>query len=82
MSINLEFIDIALLSNVQDAISEISDLSFSTYDSNGILLIPLKREDKLISRIKAYASGKDEHEKFIRNGIEKAITRKEASIFK
>lgn len=82
MSINLEFIDIALLSSVQDAISEISDLSFSTYDNSGALLIPFKREDKLISHIKAYASGKDEHEKFIRSGIERAVIRKEASVFK
>ncbi len=82
MSINLEFIDIALLSSVLDAISEISDFSFSTYDSSGALLIPFKREDKLISQIKAYASGKDEHEKFIRSGIERAVIRKEASVFK
>lgn len=82
MSINLKFIDIALLSSVQDAISEISGIFFSTYDSSGVLLIPFKHEDKLTSQIKAYASGKDEHEKFIRSGIERAVIRKESSVFK
>lgn len=82
MSINLEFIDIALLSSLQDAVAELSDLSFSAYDSSGSLLVPSKSEDRLTTHIKSYASGRDEYEKFIQKGIERAVARKEPSIFK
>jgi len=82
MSTNLEFLDIASLSIVQNAVSEISDIPFSTYDNSGVLLIPPKSEDKLTVQIKSYASGREEHEKLIHNGIEKASIRKEASLLK
>jgi diguanylate cyclase (GGDEF)-like protein len=82
MSINLEFIDIQLLSVTQDSISEITDLFFSTYDSNGILLIPPKDEDRLTAQIKSYPIGKKEYEEFIRNGIERAVIRGDPSLLK
>lgn len=40
MSIDHKPIDTQLLSNVQESISEITDLSFSTYDTNDVLLAP------------------------------------------
>ncbi len=82
MSINLEFIDIQSLSIIQDSISEITDLSFSTYDSSGVLLIPSKSEDSLVAKLKAYASGREKYEKFIQSGIEKAAIRKDVFLLK
>jgi diguanylate cyclase (GGDEF)-like protein len=82
MLMDLEIIDTPLLSNIQDSISEITDLSFSAYDSSGALLTVPKKEDRLIAQIKSYASGREEYERFIRDGIEKAILRKETFIIK
>jgi len=82
MSINPEFFDAQLLSTIRDSISEITDLSFSIYNSNGVLLIPPKSEDRLIAQIKSYTSGREEYEEFIRNGIEKAVMRKDPSLLK
>lgn len=79
---DLEFIDIRSLSTIQDSISEITDLSFSTYDSSGALLTAPKKEDRLLAQIKSYASGREEYERFIRDGIEKAVLRKETSVIK
>lgn len=80
MSIDHKPIDTQLLSNVQESISEITDLSFSTYDTNDVLLAPQKSEDRLAVQIKSYASGREEHEKFIRSGIKQASLRKDVSI--
>ncbi|WP_333655921.1 PocR ligand-binding domain-containing protein [Dissulfurispira sp.] len=79
---DLEFIDTRSLSTIQDSISEITDLSFSTYDSSGALLTAPKKEDRLLAQIKSYASGREEYERFIRDGIEKAVLRKETSVIK
>lgn len=79
---DLEFIDTRSLSTIQDSISEITDLSFSTYDSSGALLTAPKKEDRLLAQIKSYASGREEYERFISDGIEKAVLRKETSVIK
>lgn len=80
MSIVHKLIDIQLLSSAQESISEITDLSFFTYDTNGVLLAPQKSEDRLTALIKSHASSKEEHEKFMRNGIEQASLRKDVSM--
>lgn len=79
---NLEFVDIQLLSTVQDSISEIIDIPFSTYDAAGTLLIQSKKEDPLIEQIKSYASvNQEEYNKFIRNSSESAAIRSDISVF-
>ncbi len=78
---NLEFVDIKALSIVQDSISEIIDIPFSTYDVTGTLLIPSKKEDPIIEQIKSYASDKEEYNKFIRNSAENAAIRSDISVF-
>ena len=77
---NLEFIDIQSLSAMRNAISEITDLSFSIYDSMGGLLTPPKNGDRLLSQITSYSSGREEYEAFIRKGISKAAIRNDTSI--
>jgi diguanylate cyclase (GGDEF)-like protein len=77
-----QFIDTQLLSAIQDSISVITDLSFSIYDSNGVLLIPAKNEDRLTDHIKLYTRGRENLEEFIRHGIEKTVMRKGTSLFK
>lgn len=79
---DLEFIDTRSLSIIQDSISELTGLSFALYESSGVLLISAKKEDKIIAQIKSYASGREEYEKFIRDGIEKTIARKDTSVIK
>jgi diguanylate cyclase (GGDEF)-like protein len=80
MSINPELFDVQSLSLIESPVSEITDLSFSVYDSNGVLLIPPKDEDKLTAQIKSYI--KKEYEEFIRNGIEKAVMRNDPFLHK
>ena len=80
MSKNSEFFDVKILSLIQDSVSEITDLSFTVYDSNGVLLIPPKSEDKLTTQIKSYT--KKEFEEFIREGIEKAVMRRDSFLHK
>lgn len=82
MSANLKHIDIRSINIVQGCISELTDLSFSVYDSTGILITPSGKEDKITGRIKSYRSGREEYERFINDGIKKASMRKDASIFK
>lgn len=78
---NLEFVEIKSLSTMQDSVSEIIGIPFSTYDAAGTLLIPSKKEDPIIEQIKSYASGKEEYDKFIRNSAESASARSDVSIF-
>jgi diguanylate cyclase (GGDEF)-like protein len=75
-------IDTQLLSHIQDSLSEITDLSFSIYDSSGVLLIPPKSEDRLTAHIKSYTSGREEYKEFIYHGIAKAVMRKDPSLFR
>jgi diguanylate cyclase (GGDEF)-like protein len=75
-----KLIDIRLLSIIQDSISEITDLSFSGYDSEGVLLIPSPNGDKLTAQIKTCPSVREKYEEFIRNGVVKAFVRKDPSI--
>ena len=75
-----KLIDTQLLSNIQDSISEITDLSFSVYDSKGVLLMPSPNGDKLTAQIKTCPSVREKYEEFIRNGIVKAFMRKDPSI--
>ncbi|MGB9716453.1 MAG: diguanylate cyclase [Thermodesulfovibrionales bacterium] len=77
---NYEFFDPDTLSIIQNSLSEITNLTFSLYDSNGVLLIPAKGEDKFTTRISSYI--REEFEKFIHEGIEKAILRKDPFILK
>lgn len=81
MSLN-KFIDTQLLSTIQDSFSEITDLSFSIYDTNCLLLIAPKNGDKLTAQIKSSVSGRERYEEFIRNGVGRAVMRKGPSIFK
>src|SRR4030066_316547 len=80
MSKNSEFFDVKILSLIQDSVSEITDLSFTVYDSNGVLLIPPKSEDKLTTQIKSYT--KKAFDEFIREGIEKAVMRRDSFLHK
>lgn len=82
MFINLEFFDAQLLSIIQNSVSEITGLSFSIFDSNGVLLIPPKDEDRLTAQIKSYTQGKKEYEEFIRNEIEKAVIKRDSFLHK
>lgn len=82
MSSTQDYIDIQSLAVIQDSISEISDISFSTYDSHGTLILPSKKEDGLILQIRSYTAGREDHEKSIRDSIEQAVQRKEATIIK
>ncbi len=77
---NYEFFDADTLSLIQNSISEITDLSFSVYDNNGVLLIPAKGEDRLTVQIRSTLKGV--FEKFIQEGIEKAVLRKEPFLYK
>jgi diguanylate cyclase (GGDEF)-like protein len=77
-----QFIDTQLLSAIQDSISVITDLSFSIYDSKGVLLIPPKNADRLTDHIKLSARGRVNFEEFVHHGIEKTVMRKGSSLFK
>ncbi|NWF51691.1 MAG: diguanylate cyclase [Nitrospirae bacterium] len=72
---NYEFFDADTLSIIQNSISEITDFTFSVYDNNGVLLIPAKGEDKLTTQIRSYI--REEFDKFVHEGIKKAILRKD-----
>ncbi|MGQ9570350.1 MAG: diguanylate cyclase [Thermodesulfovibrionales bacterium] len=77
---NYEFFDADTLSLIQNSISEITDLTFSVYDNNGVLLIPARGEDRLTTQIRSTL--REEFEKFIRESIEKAVLRKEPFLYK
>jgi diguanylate cyclase (GGDEF)-like protein len=80
MAKNSEFFDVQVLSLIQNSVSEITDLSFTVYDCNGVLLIPPKSEDKLTTQIKSYT--KKEFEDFISEGIERAVMRQDPFLHK
>lgn len=82
MSFNFEFIDANSLSIIQNSISEICDISFRAYNSNGIPLTPLDREDELTAQINSLGSAKNEYENFIRKCAEIVALRNEPSLFK
>lgn len=78
----IKLIDTQLLSYILDFLSVITDLSFSIYDSNGALLIPSKTEERLTAYRKSYTSESEENEAFIREGVVKAVMRKDPFLFK
>lgn len=70
------------LAEIQHTISEISDLSFASYDSRGIQLLPPRREDGLTTTIRSHPTGREEYDKYISQGVKRAVLRKEASILR
>jgi diguanylate cyclase (GGDEF)-like protein len=80
MDKNYEFFDADTLSIIQNSISALTDLTFSVYDNNGVLLIPAKGEDKLTIQIRSHI--REEFEKFVHEGIEKAVLRKDPFFYK
>lgn len=78
----IKLIDTQLLSYILDFLSVITDLSFSIYDRNGVLLMPSKSEERLTAYRKSHTSESEENEEFIRKGIVKAVMRKDPFLFK
>jgi diguanylate cyclase (GGDEF)-like protein len=78
----IKLIDTQLLSYILDFLSVITDLSFSIYDSNGVLLMSSKSEERLTAYRKSHTSESEEHEAFIREGLVKAVMRKDPFLFK
>jgi diguanylate cyclase (GGDEF)-like protein len=78
----IQCIDDELLSVLQDFLSGITDQLFAIYDSQGALLVPPKSQDFFTTWRESYASGREEYEKFIRGEIDKAVMRKNPSLFR
>jgi diguanylate cyclase (GGDEF)-like protein len=72
----IKLIDMQLLSYILDFLSVITDLSFSIYDSNGVLLISSKGEERLTAYRGSYNSENKENKEFICKGVVKAVMRK------
>lgn len=75
-------IDINNLSSLQTYLSNLTGLSLSIYGEQGNIILPPAVEDKLLSAIWSSSRGQDEYNNFLKSCIEKAIHRRNASIFK
>jgi len=74
----IQGIDDQLLSILQTSISRITDNSFAIYDCSGVLLLQMKSKDGKTASLESYTSDK----KFIQDGIRKALTRNDPSLFR
>jgi len=66
------------LSILQTSISRITDNSFAIYDCSGVPLLQMKSKDGKTASLESYTSDK----KFIQDGIRKALTRNDPSLFR
>ena len=77
----MEFID-NNISSLQTYLSNLTGLSLSIYGEKGNIILPPIKENKLLSVIRSSSRGRDEYNDFLKGCIEKAIQRRNVSIFK
>jgi len=77
----MEFID-NNISFLQTYLSNLTGLSLSIYGEKGNIILPPIKENKLLSVIRSSSRGRDEYNDFLKGCIEKAIQRRNVSIFK
>ncbi len=75
-------IDLGSLIELRDCVSGLAKLDFSLYDGTAHLLVPPVSEDEIMEAFCSSGEGKHEQGEFVKNGIQKAILRKNPSVFK
>ena len=75
-------IDLGTLIEARDSISCLSKLEFSLYDGVGNLLASPHAKDDITEAFASSDDGKEEQERFVANGIRKAILRRNPSVLR
>lgn len=78
----MDFINTQPLLSIEESVSELTGISFSIHNYDGSILIESKKTDPLIEQIRSTSYGEEEHKIFLLNSIKKAITKKDASLFR
>jgi diguanylate cyclase (GGDEF)-like protein len=73
---------LSTLIEMRDCVSGLTKLDFSLYDGTASLLVPPISQDQIMEAFCSSREGKEEQGEFVKNGIQKAILRKNPSVFK
>jgi len=75
-------IDLRTLIELRDCVSGLTKLDFSLYEASARLLVPPISQDQIMEAFCCSREGREEQGEFVKNGIQKAILRKNPSVFK